>query len=60
LTVKASLIFGKPSFYGFKLFILACTFVGIHYRWAIGFVDSPNLLPKVLEFQYLIDEIWQH
>jgi hypothetical protein len=67
LTVKTSLIFGKrftvfktvKLFSGFKLFILACTFVGIHYRWALEFVGSPNLPPKVLEFWYLIARIWQ-
>jgi hypothetical protein len=47
----------RKLFSGFKLFILACTFVGIHYRWALEFVGSPNLPPKVLEFWYLIARI---
>jgi flagellar assembly factor FliW len=47
------------SFSGFKLFILARTFVRIHYRRALEFVGSLNLPPKVLEFWYPIAEIWQ-
>jgi hypothetical protein len=48
------------SFSGFKLFILAHTFVGIRHRRALKFVGSPNLLSMVLKFWYSIAEIRQH
>jgi len=44
------------SFFGFKLFILASTFVGIHHCQVLEFVNSPNLLPNVPKFRYLVAE----
>jgi hypothetical protein len=35
------------SFSEFKLFIFVRTFVGIRYRWALEFIDSPNMQPKI-------------
>jgi hypothetical protein len=41
----------------FKFFILATTFVGIHYCGTLKFIGIPNLLLKVLEFWDSITEI---
>lgn len=46
-------------FFGFKLFILAHTFIGIYHRWALEFVGSPALPPKISEFWFPIARIQQ-
>jgi hypothetical protein len=46
--------FNRKSFSGFKLFILAHTFVEIRYRRALEFVGRPNIPLKVPEFWYPI------
>jgi hypothetical protein len=40
----------RKSFFGFKLFIFAPTFVRICHRRALKSVDNPTLPPKILEF----------
>jgi hypothetical protein len=42
------------SFSEFKLFIIAGTFMGICHLCTMEFVGSPNLLPNVSKFWYLI------
>jgi hypothetical protein len=33
----------RKSFFEFKLFIIACTFIGICHHWTLEFVGGPNL-----------------
>jgi flagellar assembly factor FliW len=40
----------RKSFFGFKLFTLAHTFVGIRHRRALEFVGNPAILSKIPEF----------
>lgn len=44
------------SFFTFKLFILACTFVRIRHLRTLEFVGSPTLPPKIPEFGIRLPE----
>jgi hypothetical protein len=55
---KSSFNFWK-TIYGFEFFIHKRMFVGIRHCRSLKFVDSLTLLPKILEFRYLIAGIRQ-
>jgi len=50
----------RKSFFGFKLFILARTFVRIRYRRALEFIGNLTLLSKISVLWYSIAGIRRH